>query len=278
MHSRSYLLPLALVGLACASAGAGAPTPAPAPQQARVVQDDDWCRESGYDRDRDHYCEVREFTLRADREVIAVDASPNGGIRIEGWDRNEILVRAKVQAQSRDEGGAREIAGEVEVATGRTIGSDGPRTGRGESWSVSYRVYVPYDSNLELESTNGGITINDVSGRMYFRTTNGGIQLSGLSGDVDGHTTNGGVTVELSGDGWEGAGLDVQTTNGGVKVYLPEDYNCRLETGTVNGSFRIDFPIMVQGRIDRRIEATLGDGGQMIRVTTTNGSVRIGRR
>jgi hypothetical protein len=35
---------------------------------------------------------------------------------------------------------------------------------------------------------------------------------------------------------------------------------------------------MVQGRIDRRIEATLGDGGSRIRVTTTNGSVTVGRR
>lgn len=274
MGSRLYLLPLVLVGLVCASPGAGAP----APQEARVVQDDDWCRESGYDRDRDNYCEVREFTLRADRDVITVNARPNGGISVEGWDRNEILVRAKVQAQSRDEGGAQEIASEVDVVMGRTIESDGPRTGRGESWSVSYRVFVPYDSNLDLESTNGGITISDVSGQLRFRTTNGGIHLSGLQGDVDGRTTNGGVNIELSGDGWEGTGLDVQTTNGGVKVYLPDDYNCRLETGTVNGSFRVDFPIMVQGRIDRRIEATLGAGGKTIRVLTTNGSVTVGRR
>jgi hypothetical protein len=274
MLSRSYLLPLVLVGLACASSGAAAPVP----QEARVVQDDDWCRESGHDRDRDHYCEVREYTLSSDRDVIVVDASPNGGIKVEGWDRNEILVRAKVQAQSRDEGGAREIAGEVDVMTGRTIESDGPRTGRGESWSVSYRVYVPFDSNLNLESVNGGITINDVSGELRFRTTNGGIHLAGLKGDVDGRTTNGGLNIELSGNEWEGVGLDVQTTNGGVKLYVPDDFNCQLETGTVNGSFRIDFPIMVQGRIDRRIEATLGDGGSRIRVITTNGSVQIGRR
>ncbi|UCC73843.1 MAG: DUF4097 family beta strand repeat protein [Gemmatimonadota bacterium] len=273
MFSRSYLLPLVLVALACASTGTGAP----APQEARVVQDDDWCRESGYDRDRDHYCEVREFTLRADREVIVVDAAPNGGIKVEGWDRNEILVRAKVQAQARHEGDARGIVSEIDVLTGGTISADGPRTGRNEGWSVSFRVYVPHDSNLELESTNGGITITDVSGDMRFRTTNGGIHLSGLQGDVDGRTTNGGLHIELEGDEWEGAGLDVQTTNGGIKLYVPDDYRCHLESGTVNGSFRIDFPITVQGRIDRRITADIGGGGTTIRVFTTNGSVSIRR-
>ena len=49
MHPRPNLLLLVLAGLACASSAAGAPLP----QEARVVQDDDWCRESGYDRDRD---------------------------------------------------------------------------------------------------------------------------------------------------------------------------------------------------------------------------------
>ncbi len=274
MYSRYYLLPLILVALACASTGASAP----APQDAPTAQAQDWCRDDHWgDRDRDHVCEVREYTLRADRDVIVVDGAPNGGIRVEGWDRNEILVQAKVQAQARYEEDAREIVDEIEVLTDRTIRADGPRTGRHEGWSVSFRVYVPYASNLDLESTNGGITINDVSGNIRFRTTNGGIHLAGLKGDVNGRTTNGGVRVELDGDSWEGHGLEVQTTNGSVKVYVPEDYSCRLESGTVNGSFRIDFPIMVQGRIDRRITAEIGGGGTLIRAYTTNGSVTISK-
>jgi hypothetical protein len=39
----------------------------------------------------------------------------------------------------------------------------------------------------------------------------------------------------------------------------------------------IDFPITVQGRINRKIEANLGDGGRLIRVMTTNGGVKISR-
>jgi hypothetical protein len=271
MKPRLCMLPLALVVLSCASSGALA-TPSPQDQRA---QDQDWCRDSDHDRDHDRYCEVREFTLRADRDVIIVDAAPNGGVRVEGWDRNEILVRAKVQSQARSEDDALDIANEIEVTTGQTITADGPRTGRHEGWSVSFRVYVPHNSNLDLESTNGGITIEDVQGEIQFRTTNGGIHLSGLKGDVNGRTTNGGLNIELDGDGWDGDGLDVRTTNGGVKLYVPDDYACDLETGTVNGSFQIDFPIMVQGRIDRRIEAQLGGGGKTIKVFTTNGSVSI---
>jgi DUF4097 and DUF4098 domain-containing protein YvlB len=221
---------------------------------------------------------VREATLPADRDVINVDASPNGGVHVESWDRNEILVRAKVQSHADTEGDARAIAEEIDVETsGRKISASGPRTGRGEGWSVSFRVYVPRRSNLDLKSTNGGISIESVMGDIEFRTTNGGIHLSDLSGDVHGTTSNGGVTIDLTGDQWEGEGLDVRTTNGGVKVHIPDGYSAQLETGTVNGGLNIDFPITVQGKINRKIEATLGDGGRLIRVMTTNGGVKISR-
>ena len=40
---------------------------------------------------------------------------------------------------------------------------------------------------------------------------------------------------------------------------------------------RIDFPITVQGRIGRSLSTDLGNGGQTIRATTTNGGVEIRR-
>jgi hypothetical protein len=246
-------------------------------QQMRVVEDDEWCDHDYGNRDREHFCEVREVTLSADRDLIDIDAAPNGGISVEGWDRNEILVRARVHTQAESESEARAIAQEIEIDLGRTIESKGPRTGRNEGWSVSFRVFVPRRSNLNLKSTNGGLSIDDVSGTIDFRTTNGGVRLTGLSGDVNGSTTNGSLTVELVGDEWQGAGMDVQTTNGGLKLMIPDDYNAEIESGTVNGGFRIDFPITVQGRIDRRIRATLGDGGKLIRARTTNGGVVITR-
>ncbi len=242
-------------------------------QQVRVVQDEEWCD----DDEEDRYCEVREVTLSADRDVIRVDAAPNGGISVEAWDRNEILLQARVQAHSDSESEARALVGEVDLDTGGTIQAAGPRTGGDEWWSVSYRLKVPRRSGLDLESLNGGISIVGVSGDIEFRTTNGGIKLAGLAGDVSGSTTNGGLTVELSGDRWDGAGLDVQTTNGGVKLKIPDGYSAQLESGTTNGSIRVDFPITVQGRIDRKISAALGEGGSRIKVYTTNGSVTISR-
>jgi hypothetical protein len=245
---------------------------------AQERPDEDLCRDAyRSNRDYDVFCEVRERTL-SQRDVIEIDARANGGITVTGWGRNEILVRARVFARARSERDAEDLAYSVDLNFGRVIEADGPRNRRNESWHVSYHVFAPYESNLDLISTNGGIHIADVVGDIEFRVTNGGAHLEGVGGDVRGETTNGGLTITLSGDTWDGRGLDVETTNGGVTMYVPDDYNARLETGTVNGGIDLDFPITIQGRMNRRrITTELGRGGPMIRATTTNGGVRIRR-
>jgi hypothetical protein len=242
----------------------------------KVTDDDDWCDESWGHR-AEYVCEVRELTIEADWETITVDGGVNGGIAVEGWNKNEIRIRAKIKAWDRDEDDALETLKEIEIKTDReTIQAKGPKLrGDRRGWAVSYELMVPRKSNLDLETLNGGISIEDVEGEITAEAVNGGLKLSQLAGDVDVHTTNGGVVVELVGDEWKGRGLEATTTNGGVKVWVPEDYNADLETGTVNGSVDFDFPITVQGKISKRIKATLGDGGAKIRITTTNGGVRL---
>jgi len=237
---------------------------------------DDWCRDKNRDRDRGWFCEVREMTIPSNMDPITVDAGPNGGIRVEGWDLNEIRVAVKVSAWARDDEAARDMVGEVEILTdGGRIGSDGPRTEQRESWSASFRLMVPRSSNMDLETNNGGVSIDGVTGRLEFNTTNGGIRLDDVHGDVRGRTTNGGLDIRLTGSEWQGQGLDVTTTNGGIDLKVPRGYNARLETGTVNGGMSIDFPITVQGKIGRNISTDLGNGGKLIRVRTTNGGVDI---
>lgn len=248
-----------------------------AAQDRERRSDAEWCRNDSND-DQRRACEVRELTLDA-RSLLRVDARANGGVRIEGYDGREIRVRARVQANAGNEGAAREIMDAVRIADGDVLRAEGPRgLGRREGWSVSYEIMVPRRIDLEVEASNGGISVTDVAGRMQLQTTNGGLQLADVAGDVRGRTTNGGVTARLSGDRWDGAGLDVRATNGGVRLMLPAGYGAALEAGTVNGGLTVDFPMTVQGRIGREVRAEIGGGGPPIRAYTTNGGVRVTRQ
>ncbi len=248
---------------------------------AQIGTSDDPCasRYSGRDNDYRQHCEVRDSTMPAG--ALNVDAGTNGGIQIEGWDRNEIRVRAVVQGSARSDSRAREIADQVQVqANGGRVYATGPELDRREWWSVIYRINVPRKNDLDLRASNGGITIVGVTGNMRFDTTNGGVRLQDVGGRVNGGTRNGGLNVMLSGSKWDGDGLDVETSNGGVTVQIPDGYNAEFETRTVNGSLRIDFPITVQGELTSRrgISTTLGAGGPLVRARTTNGGVKIQRR
>jgi len=248
-------------------------------QQARAQQPE---REMNCDEnsqgDRVSHCEINETTLAAVPH-LSVDGGVNGGMTVKGWQKNEILVRARVQTSAESDGRARDLARQVIVHTGggRVI-ADGPRNDRQENWSVSYEVFVPQKIDLDLKAHNGGIRIADVSGQLEFETTNGGVSLQRLAGNVHGHTTNGGLSVELAGSRWEGSQLDTSTTNGGVSMSVPANYSARLETGTVNGHIRVDFPVTVSGQIDRQLSIALGSGGPLVRAVTTNGGVSIKRR
>lgn len=246
------------------------------PVAAQVA--DDWCARE-YRGDRPVACEVRQYSVTA-AGTLAIDAEPNGGIEVRGGPRNDVLVEAKVSAQAESEERAQQIVKAVQVSAGSDkVSASGPTgLGRRESWSVSYRLSVPTISSLSLRTTNGGIAIHDVDGEIDFRTVNGGVKLTNLAGNVKGRTSNGGVDVDLDGPGWRGEGLDVETNNGGVHLRIPEQYSARLETGTVNGGFNIDFPLAVQGRIDRQVVADLGAGGPPIRVRTHNGGVKVSKK
>jgi hypothetical protein len=244
---------------------------------AQQADNDKGCNEQwGGWRNREHACEVRELTVKPSG-TLSVDASPNGGIRVTGSDRKDVLVRAIVHTWAASADDARAMFKDITVREDNTIRAQGPSSYGKTGWSVSYEIEAPRNTDLNLDTTNGGITITSLSGNMDFETTNGGIHLDGVAGNVRGRTTNGGVDVTLTGAKWEGDTLDIRTTNGGVKMRVPEDYSARLETRTTNGGLDIDFPVTVQGRIGHELSTTLGQGGALLRAETTNGGVRVSR-
>ena len=111
---------------------------------------------------------------------------------------------------------------------------------------------------------------------MHAETTNGGISLNNLSGDVHATTTNGGLHISLTGDSWHGAGLVAKSTNGGVHVTMPENYSAHLIAGTVNGGTNVRLPMTVNMMNSRRhIDGQIGHGGATVQVETVNGGVSI---
>ena len=238
------------------------------------------CPNGGYDSDGVRHCEMREQTVPAIGR-LSVDATRNGGVTVKGWLRNEVLVRARVEASADSEGAAANLAGRVYVdGSGGQVRATGPESidDKNSWWSVSYEIFIPQNTDLTTTARNGGIAISDVRGQIRFEGRNGGVRLKRLAGDVSGSTVNGGVQIELTGTIWDGRQLEVTTRNGGVHVTMPSSYSARVQAESERGGFQSDFPVTVEGNVrPRLLDFNVGAGGPLIHVTTTNGRVSFTR-
>ena len=126
-------------------------------------------RGSGNSR-QERFCEMREYTIGAVPRLSA-DGRVNGGVAVKGWNRSDVLVRAKVEAWAPSEGEARAIAGQINVqSAGGNVRADAPEFGRDRGWAVSYEIFVPNRTDLNLKAHNGGISIADVQGSVRARS------------------------------------------------------------------------------------------------------------
>jgi hypothetical protein len=263
---------LSALALLAASLGATAQTTTEPKFETSCNNNGSWGRG---DKAQQQFCETRDLTMPAlNGQPLNVDGGPNGGITVRGWDGPNVRIRAKVQSWGTTEADAATRAQRISIATqGSTLRASNPD--KDHNWSVSYEIFVPRTTALALNTTNGGISIENVQAAIRFETTNGGVSLANLGGSVKGETTNGGLNISLNGSQWQGQGLDVSTTNGGIHWKLPRAYSARLFTSTNMGGIRTELPVTKTGMFHKEVEASLGQGGAVVKAVTTNGGISV---
>ena len=236
-----------------------------------------WTGEVG----RDRWVYVRNLNGR-----VRVEESNNGKVEVtavKSWRRgNPEDVRITV----RQSGSGR---GDLIVCAlwrdGDRCDEDGYHSGNSSSFwnfnrnndvNVEFTIKVPAGSRVNARSVNGNVTIDGATAEVVARTTNGSVEARSSSGPVSARTTNGNIFVRSS--RFDGGQTEYSTTNGSITVELPASANADVEMRTTNGGLSSDFPITVQGKFStRRLNARLGSGGPLVRLSTTNGSIRLRR-
>lgn len=280
--SRFFFLSLfAAAGVPQAAAAQG---PESGPQYGQQTGQE-WlqqCRRNHRGNNRQVHCELRESRIPA-RGSLRIDGAQNGGVSVRSHQGRDIVVQARVQTSARSADGARALAERIRVSTDGAIRATGPEEtrSRDQHWAVSYEILVPARTNLDVETHNGPIAVDRVTGEMDLRAHNGPIALRELAGDVRARAQNGPISVTLAGRRWSGEGLDAETVNGPVSVRMPRGYAAHLESGTVHGPINVPGnirPARSEGRRwgpGGRISTDINGGGPTIRVVTTNGPVSI---
>lgn len=224
--------------------------------------------------------QTKEQTLAAAPKKLSINAGKNGGIRIKGWESDKIYIKACVQARGKDETEAieRVSAIRIETANGEIRAVSPTATDDDYFFGASYDIRVPKNIDLSLTANNGGINLAGISGLIEFDLNNGGVILDRIAGQVRGRTNNGNLVFNLSGEKWDGEGIDAKTNNGSIFINLSPMFSARLETATRRGNFYVNFPIETQRDDKYKLNLSLGTSSTVIKAETNNGFVNIKRQ
>jgi DUF4097 and DUF4098 domain-containing protein YvlB len=152
------------------------------------------------------------------------------------------------------------------------------------------------EGDLDAQTSNGAVDLIDVAGDAVVRTSNGHIHADNLKGPLQAGTSNAPITANLA-TGAPSRALRLETSNGGVDVtlpakfandvrvstsnghitlHMPSDVNARVSARTSNSSVTSDFEVRQQGEFNKNhLDGTIGGGGPLFDLTTSNASIRL---
>jgi len=215
----------------------------------------------------------------------------NGDVRAEPSGSNQVEVVAEKRGRRDDPNSVRVDV--VPHAGGVTIcavypnrdgarpnecapGDGGRMNVQNNDVTVRFTVRVPAGVTFVGKTVNGEVEANRLSGDVFVSTVNGSVEFS-TTGLGRASTVNGSIRGEMGRADWSDT-LAMKTVNGSITLTLPQTLSTDVRATTVNGDINADFPITVQGRIQRRkLEGTIGGGGRTLALDTVNGSITLRR-
>ena len=132
--------------------------------------------------------------------------------------------------------------------------------------------FARLDGELDIESD---ISISDAVGPLTLTTGNRNVTLDRIGGDVSVTNRNGSVDVTSAPPL---SNITIENRNGSVDVTVPEQSNFAYQFDAANGDIESEFSqikIPDGGMQKKFVSGSIGNGGPLIRVTTSQGDVSL---
>lgn len=203
-----------------------------------------------------------EAVQSADGVTVTLRKSRKGGwFNWGSWnteERIEVTVPRRYSVNVRTGGGSVELRDITGAANLRTSGGD-----------VSARNVT---GNVELRTSGGAILADTIRGDVDADTSGGDVRLLHVDGKVRGDTSGGSVRVSLVGTN---RGISATTSGGDIELTLPRAATGDLDATTSGGEVTSEIPVSVTGVKDGQLRGPINSGGELIRLHTSGGSIRV---
>jgi hypothetical protein len=199
----------------------------------------------------------------------------SGTITVESWNRDEIKLSAELESpkanvsprQSRDE---------------LIVDVLGDNRGRGDIGNINFRLQVPVNSSVDLETKRGNIKVTNIRGGLVRAhvSSEGDIELTNISAtQVFAQNTIGDIFFD--GEFSRGGTYQFQSGKGNINIRIPADSAFNLVAAAPNKQIALGqfwnngFKSMGDGR---KVYGDVVDGRSKVVVTNFQGSITFIRR
>src|SRR6266478_6264637 len=184
---------------------------------------------------------------KAEAAALRVHEVENGGVQVQGWDKDVYSVTACKAAVGGD---AARLLSQIKLAVqGGEVSVSGPHGDR-EDWTVYLLIRTPRSADIEVTAHNGPVSFYTVDGKITTRATNGPISMKDCSGEADISAENG--PISFSGTSGK---LRLHTQNGPISVAGRElgwfGAGCRCGEWTADAARAVWVQVELPGGVGR---------------------------
>lgn len=199
----------------------------------------------------------------------------SGTIVVESWNRDEIRLSAILESPKAN-------LSPRQTGDGLYVDVMGDNRGRGDIGNINFRLQVPYNSSVDLETRLGNITVTNIRGDLVRAhvSSEGDIELTGIiATKVIAENTIGDIFFD--GQFARNGEYQFQSGKGNINIRIPADSDFNLTAAAPTKRIALGefwnngFKSLGDGR---KFEGNVGDGRSRVTVTNFKGSITFIRR
>src|SRR5262245_11678487 len=209
------------------------------------------------------------------KNVLIELKNVSGTITVQSWHTDEIRLSATMESPS-----AHVVPRQMEDSL--VVDVMGDNRGRGDVGDVNFKLQVPPNSSVDLETKRGNISVSNLRGvsvRAHV-SSEGDIELANVSASqVIAQNTIGNIFFD--GEFSRGGTYEFKSTKGDITIRIPGDSAFRLVASSPARKIQVGpfwnngFKTLGDGR---RLVGDVGDGRSSVSVTNFSGQITFMRR
>jgi hypothetical protein len=198
----------------------------------------------------------------------------SGTIVVESWNKNEIRLSATIESKNAH-------VEPRQVNDCLMVDVMGDNRGRGDIGDINFKVQVPPNSSVDVETRRGNISVSNVRSGLVraYVSSEGDITLTNISAT---HVVAQNVIGDIFFDGEFSSGgtYEFKSTKGNITIRIPGDSAFRLVAASPTKQIKLNdfWNNGFKTQDGRKYVGDVGDGRSSVSVTNFSGSITFLRK